>query len=210
MNRAETSGHYDALVRVVVVGNAGVGKTSLLRKFSTDEFVSEEDYSSTLGVDFMHKIILVNKKHVKIQLWDTAGQERFRSITSSFYRLGNVILLVFDVTNIESYSSIAKWIGEIQIYKQKECEIILIANKCDDTKHREIDPEHIALLEKKFGLPCVETSAKTAQNLDELFNIIAVDYIKKSTTTKKQTEPNLRVELNSDSGSSGIRRSFCC
>eukprot|EP01083_Nonionella_stella_P172877 594594_1 len=105
---------YDYLLKVVMVGDSGVGKSSLLKRFANRDFTG--DYISTIGVDFEIKTLEIDGKTVKLQIWDTAGQERFRTITSSYYRGAHGIIIVYDITDKESFDNVRQWLFEIDRY----------------------------------------------------------------------------------------------
>merc|ERR1711997_141721 len=112
----------------------GTGKSSLLQRFADDMFT--ENYITTIGVDFRFKTIPVEKKTIKLQIWDTAGQERFRTITSAYYRGADGIILVYDITDRESFSHVNDWLNEVNRYVNESTCKILIGNKCDNTADR--------------------------------------------------------------------------
>ncbi|KAK0417436.1 hypothetical protein QR680_013008 [Steinernema hermaphroditum] len=163
---------YKYLFKVVLVGNAGVGKTCLVRKFTQGIFPPGQ--SATIGVDFMIKTLKVLDDKIKLQIWDTAGQERFRSITQSYYRSAHAIVLVFDVSCQPSFDSLPDWLSEIEQYANRRVLKILVGNKVDKDDEREI-PERIG---KSFADAngfeyFLETSALDATNVDTLFQEVA-------------------------------------
>uniref|UniRef100_A0A914X6X4 Ras-related protein Rab-30 n=1 Tax=Plectus sambesii TaxID=2011161 RepID=A0A914X6X4_9BILA len=163
---------YKYLFKVVLVGNAGVGKTCLVRKFTQGIFPPGQ--SATIGVDFMIKTVKVGDDKVKLQIWDTAGQERFRSITQSYYRSAHAIVLVYDVACQPSFDCLPEWLGEIEQYANRRVLKILVGNKVDKGDEREI-PERIG---QSFGDAnafdyFLETSALDATNVDTLFHEVA-------------------------------------
>lgn len=121
---------YDHLFKLVIIGNSSVGKSSLLLRFSDDQF--NENYLTTIGVDFRFRTLTIDGKQIKLQIWDTAGQERFRTITSAYYKGADGIIIVYDVTNSNSFDDIEKfWISEVESYAEKNVELLLIGNKKD-------------------------------------------------------------------------------
>lgn len=163
---------YKYLFKVVLVGNAGVGKTCLVRKFTQGIFPPGQ--SATIGVDFMIKTVKVGEDKIKLQIWDTAGQERFRSITQSYYRSAHAIVLVYDVACQPSFDCLPEWLGEIEQYANRRVFKILVGNKVDKGDEREI-PERIG---KNFADAngfdyFLETSALDATNVDLLFHEVA-------------------------------------
>jgi Ras-related protein Rab-1A len=162
---------YDYLFKLLLIGDSGVGKSSLLLRFADNVFT--ESHISTIGVDFKIRTIDLNGKTTKLQIWDTAGQERFRTITSSYYRGAHGICLVFDLTNIESFNNIHNWIQEIDKYSNKTVHKLLVGNKCD-LKHKIVtDFESANQLAHHLGVQYLETSAKNAINVEQTFVALA-------------------------------------
>jgi Ras-related protein Rab-1A len=120
---------YDFLFKLVLIGDSGVGKSCMLLRMADDSFT--ESYISTIGVDFRFRTVKVANKTVKLQIWDTAGQERFRTITSAYYRGADGIIMVYDVSNQESFDHVSDWLSEIERYAPQESCILLAGNKCD-------------------------------------------------------------------------------
>jgi Ras-related protein Rab-1A len=156
---------YDYLFKLLLIGDSGVGKSSILLRFTDD--IYSEAFISTIGVDFKIKTIEVDGKIIKLQIWDTAGQERFRTITSSYYRGAHGIIIVFDLTDIESFDNITQWLFEINRYSYKEVCKILVGNKSDLMDRRMVHGGQDYA--ESLNIPYVETSAKTADNIDSLF-----------------------------------------
>jgi len=158
---------YDVLVKILLVGDAGVGKSSLLLRFADDTFTST--FISTIGVDFKIRTVEIGGLRVKAQIWDTAGQERFRTITSSYYRGARGFLLVFDVSDVESFNNLRAWFNEIEGYASEERTILLIGHKQDMYDQRQVDREVAEKFATEHGMDYVEASAKTGENVDEAF-----------------------------------------
>jgi len=130
---------YDHLFKLVLIGDSGVGKSCLLLRFADDKFTNS--YITTIGVDFRFKTIPVNNKTIKLQIWDTAGQERFRTITSAYYRGADGIIIVYDVTDRESFNHIEEWVAEVNKYASTTTCKLLIGNKCDEVSKIQITSE---------------------------------------------------------------------
>ena len=120
---------YDYLFKILLIGDSGVGKSSVLGRFVDKVFT--DTYISTIGVDFKIRTLNIDGKAVKLQIWDTAGQERFRTITTSYYRGVHAVILVYDVTDILSFNNISNWLKEVQRYAPDNAIKLLIGNKCD-------------------------------------------------------------------------------
>uniref|UniRef100_A0A7E4UL55 Ras-related protein Rab-30 n=1 Tax=Panagrellus redivivus TaxID=6233 RepID=A0A7E4UL55_PANRE len=164
---------YKYLFKVVLVGNAGVGKTCLVRKFTQGIFPPGQ--SATIGVDFMIKTVKVGNDKIKLQIWDTAGQERFRSITQSYYRSAHAIVLVYDVCCQPSFDCLPEWLSEIEQYANRKVLKIIVGNKVDKDDEREV-PERVG---KAFATGnnfdyFLETSALDATNVENLFHEVAM------------------------------------
>lgn len=172
---------YDYLCKLLVIGDSGCGKSSLLKRFSDDEF--QTGYSSTIGVDFEVRTIDVGAKKIKLQMWDTAGQERFRTITTSYYRGAHAVLVVFDVTVEESFANVRRWLGEVHEVQKGATthtrpQILLLANKTDLARQRVVEPHRVEELAEELGIPYLETSAKTNSNVAEAFQAIGSAFLR--------------------------------
>jgi small GTP-binding protein len=164
------------------MGNSAVGKSSLVRRFTSNEF--RKDSKSTIGVEFSTMSVRVGDKSVKAQIWDTAGQERYRSITSSYYRGAVGALLVYDVTDSNSFDDLHVWLKEIRQNAEEDCRIMLCGNKCDLESQRRVNEREALVFARNNGLAFIETSAKDATGVDEAFTRILEEICK--TQGKKQ------------------------
>jgi Ras-related protein Rab-1A len=162
---------YHYLFKLLLIGDSGVGKSCLLLQFADQTY--NDNYISTIGVDFKIKTINLDAKKVKLQIWDTAGQERFRTITSSYYRGAHGIIVVFDVTEIETFNNVKTWLKEIQQYASENVSILLVGNKCDIVDRRVVEESVAIEFAKNENIHYIETSAKNATNVNEAFESIA-------------------------------------
>ncbi|KAF5913802.1 ras-related protein Rab-26 isoform X1 [Diceros bicornis minor] len=195
---------YDVAFKVMLVGDSGVGKTCLLVRFKDGAFLAGT-FISTVGIDFRNKVLDVDGMKVKLQIWDTAGQERFRSVTQAYYRDAHALLLLYDVTNKASFDNIQAWLTEIQEHAQHNVVLMLLGNKVDSAQERVVKREDGEKLAKEYGLPFMETSAKTGLNVDLAFLAIAKEL--KQRTMKASSEPHFRLhEYVKREG----RGAFCC
>ena len=162
---------YDYLFKLLLIGDSGVGKSCLLLRFADDTYT--ESYISTIGVDFKIRTIELDGKTIKLQIWDTAGQERFRTITSSYYRGAHGIIVVFDVTDQESFNNVKQWLHEIDRYACANVKKLLVGNKCDLASKRAVPTEQAAEFAESLGVEYLETSAKSALNVEKAFTTMA-------------------------------------
>lgn len=158
---------YDYLFKLLLIGNSGVGKSCLLLRFSDDTY--SNDYISTIGVDFKIKTVELDGKTVKLQIWDTAGQERFRTITSSYYRGSHGIIIVYDITDQESFNGVKMWLQEIDRYATSTVLKLLVGNKCDLTDKRVVEFDVAKEFADANNMPFLETSALDSTNVEEAF-----------------------------------------
>jgi len=169
----ETQGSYDHLFKLLIVGDSGVGKSSILLRFTDDRF--EDDKLSTIGVDLKVRMMDVDrdgaKKRLKVTIWDTAGQERFRTLTSSYYRGSHGCILVYDVTREATFKSLQHWVDEIDKNTGGDANIVkvLVGNKIDDPSARQVSRREGETWAQEHGMIFIESSAKTKQGIKEVF-----------------------------------------
>jgi len=163
----------DTKLKIGLVGESGVGKSCLLVRWVDNEFFEEPD-KYTIGVDYKFKTVTVKDKTVKLQIYDTAGQERFRTVTASFYRGAHGILLVYDITDKDSFGArVEEWLREIRNYTPDNTPIVFVGNKCDLVDKRVVDTSAAKAFAEKNKLIFLETSAKTNINVNEAFMTLA-------------------------------------
>lgn len=164
---------FDMQIKLLMIGDSGVGKTCLLLRYANDSF--SPTFITTIGIDFKIKNIQLDGKRIKLQIWDTAGQERFRTITTSYFRGAQGILLVYDVTDRNSFTSIRNWVAQIQMHADVNVNKILIGNKSDCQDQRVISHDEGAGLAKEYNINFFETSAKQDLNVEKAFITIATE-----------------------------------
>lgn len=168
---------YDYLFKLLLIGDSGVGKSCLLLRFADDTYT--ESYISTIGVDFKIRTVELEGKTIKLQIWDTAGQERFRTITSSYYRGAHGIIVVYDVTDPESFSNVKQWLHEIDRYANENVNKLLVGNKSDLADKKEVDYQTAKAYADELNIPFLETSAKNATNVEQAFMTMAAEIKKR-------------------------------
>ena len=169
--------NYNYLLKYIIVGDPSVGKSNILMKFAHNKFI--EDYQATTGVEFGAKNIEIKDQIYRIQIWDTAGQENFRSITRAYYKNCVCAMVVYDITNSNSFQHIQNWIEEIQEQSPKTVLIILIGNKIDLEEKRVISYDEGNQFAIKNGISFAETSAKTGVGIEDIFMKSAKEISKK-------------------------------
>ncbi|MBN3278786.1 RB27A protein, partial [Polyodon spathula] len=170
-----SDGDYDYLIKFLALGDSGVGKTSFLYQYTDGKFNSK--FITTVGIDFREKRVMyksgpegnsVRGQRIHIQLWDTAGQERFRSLTTAFFRDSMGFLLLFDLTNEQSFLNVRSWMSQLQTHAYCENpDIVLCGNKCDLDDQRAVKEEEARELADKYGIPYFETSAANGHNVSK-------------------------------------------
>jgi small GTP-binding protein len=162
--------NYDYLIKLLVIGNSGVGKTNMLLKFCDNNFMSS--HLTTIGIDFKIKTILMGSDKVRLQIWDTAGQEKFKTITQTYYRGAMGIVLTYAINERETFEDIQNWIKQIKIHASDNVLKVLVGNKID-IDDRKVSYDEGMQLAADLGVRFFETSAKTGEQIEELFMYMA-------------------------------------
>lgn len=189
---AASGGEFDHLFKIFLIGDSGVGKSSLLVRFTADTF---DDLSPTIGVDFKVKMMTLGGKKLKLTIWDTAGQERFRTLTSSYYRGAQGIILVYDVSRRATFTNLSDiWLKEVDRYSTNpDCIKMLIGNKVDLEEHERVvtKKEGIAFA-RQHGCLFLEASAKTSVNVQRCFD----ELVQKILDTPSLTADTAQLKKN--------------
>ena len=156
-------------IKLLLIGDSEVGKTSLLLKYT--EHIFPEEHIATIGVEYKDKYIIKDNYNIRLQIWDTAGQERFHSITKNIYRNTNGVIFIYDITKKETFDNIKNWILDLQS-ASADIKGIILGNKNDLTDKREVNMTDLKELGEKYKMPYMETSAKNNVNVNEGFELI--------------------------------------
>ncbi|GMP50236.1 hypothetical protein CsSME_00016936 [Camellia sinensis var. sinensis] len=209
---ARARADYDYLIKLLLIGDSGVGKSCLLLRFSDDSFTTS--FITTIGIDFKLRTIELDGKRIKLQIWDTAGQERFRTITTAYYRGAMGILLVYDVTDESSFNNIKNWIKNIEQHASDNVNKILVGNKADmDESKRAVPTSWGQALADEYGIKFFETSAKTNLNVEQVFFSIARDIKQRLAESDSRAEPPSIKLSKPDAGKGSTaapEKSACC
>ncbi|XP_067928156.1 ras-related protein Rab-35-like [Watersipora subatra] len=197
---------YDHLFKLLIIGDSGVGKSSLLLRFADNTFSGT--YITTIGVDFKIRTIDVDGEKCKLQIWDTAGQERFRTITATYYRGTHGVIVVYDVCSGETFANVRRWIHEID----NNCDNvsrILVGNKDDDPEKKIVPTSDAQKFSQQINIPFFETSAKENKNVEEMFvaisRLVLKDKKNRQVLLKDTAAGGIKLDKSSKKGKKG-----CC
>ena len=201
---------YFYLLKLILVGRSGVGKSCLLLRYCDDTFT--DSYITTIGVDFKIQTIEIEEKKIKLQIWDTAGQERFRTTTTSYYRGVHGALLVYDVTDESSFNEAIK--GDYNTILRNASEgtnILLVGNKCDLLEKKIIEFKRGKKFADDEKILFIETSAKSNINVDDAFLLLASNIVNRIKNIPKLTYNKVNVNNNNNNNNKdkGKKKSFC-
>ncbi|XP_034539569.1 ras-related protein Rab-6A isoform X3 [Notolabrus celidotus] len=181
--------------KLVFLGEQSVGKTSLITRFMYDSF--DNTYQATIGIDFLSKTMYLEDRtapQIRLQLWDTAGQERFRSLIPSYIRDSAAAVVVYDITNVNSFQQTTKWIDDVRTERGSDVIIMLVGNKTDLADKRQVSIEEGERKAKELNVMFIETSAKAGYNVKQLFRRVAAALPGMDTTQDKSREDNIKLE----------------
>lgn len=214
--------NYHYLFKVVLIGDSGVGKSNLLSRFTRNEFNLES--KSTIGVEFATKSIKTEGKIIKAQIWDTAGQERYRAITSAYYRGAVGALLVYDISKLNTFENVARWLKELRDHANANIVIMLVGNKSDLRHVRAVSAEDAIAFAEEHKLGFMETSALDSTHVEEAFTKILTEIYHLMNRQKMERDDaldqpvlpkagvGLRVDdaAANDAGGAGGQKKGCC
>jgi small GTP-binding protein len=197
MSSSTTDAKRPLLIKLLLIGDSGVGKSCLLLRFTDNNF--NDSYITTIGIDFKIREDEIDGQKCKLQIWDTAGQERFRTITSAYYRGAHGIALVYDTTSRETYENVSYWMKHMKTYADTDVCKILIGNKIDMKEKRVVQTSEGQQLATQYNCDFYETSAKTGENVEQTFMEFAKEI-------KKRRYDTLVAEEASGKSSKGAKK----
>ncbi|KAI9469919.1 MAG: P-loop containing nucleoside triphosphate hydrolase protein [Benjaminiella poitrasii] len=198
-------------LKLLLIGNSNVGKSSLLLRFTDDTFLPQEEVSATIGVDFKVSMMEVNGKMYKLTIWDTAGQERFRTLTSSYYRGAQGVILVYDVSNRETFDALNTWWNEVNTYcSSPDVVKMIVGNKVDKESSRVVSYEEGANFARKLSTLFVECSAKTKVGVRQAFEELVEKIIETPSLWRKDAAPDSTVKMSDNDKQQNEASSCAC
>ncbi|GLJ55705.1 hypothetical protein SUGI_1196610 [Cryptomeria japonica] len=206
---ASQGGDFDYLFKLLLIGDSGVGKSSLLLRFTSDSF---DDLSPTIGVDFKLKFMTVGGKRIKLTIWDTAGQERFRTLTSSYYRGAQGIILVYDVTRRQTFTNLSDiWAKEADQHStNQDCIKMLVGNKVDREDERVVSKKEGIDLARQLGALFLECSAKTRINVENCFEELVLKILDTPSLLQESSASSKRNIFKQEQANDTNASSGCC
>ena len=205
-----SSDKENMVAKILTIGESGVGKTCILLRYTDNKFIKH--HLTTIGIDYKTKDVNINNKSIKLKIWDTAGQERFRNITQQYYKGADGIVLVFDLTDRNSFEKIREWMQQITSYTQKDSiGIVLLGNKCD-AENKAVTSQEANEIASEFNMKFFETSAMNNINIEDSFTHLSTEImkIKLAKESKSDIVPSRTHELKKSENNQPKKKKGCC
>uniref|UniRef100_A0A8C5IWD4 small monomeric GTPase n=1 Tax=Junco hyemalis TaxID=40217 RepID=A0A8C5IWD4_JUNHY len=195
-------------LKLLLLGDSGVGKSSLLRRFTDGAF--EPRLTPTVGIDFKVKKMLVDGRAVQLAIWDTAGQERFRTVTPSYYRGAQGVVLVYDVTRKATFTGLGRWLNELEMYTTSSSTVKMLVGNKTDKPEREVERKEGLQLARKHSLLFIETSAKTQDGVHHAFEELVIKILQTPDLWDKGTgKKGIQLMESSAQQHKGLCAAYC-
>ena len=198
---------FDLKVKIMLIGDSNVGKTSILKRFCKNIFSTS--YISTVGIDFENKYIKIGKQTINLQIWDTAGQERYKVLSRNYYNNSDAFMIVYDITNLKSFESVTNWIEQIKENASENVKSILIGNKSDLEVKRKIKTEEGKNLANKININFYETSAQNGSNIEKAISDLVKEVINDDNFVKEY-ESNSPSQISEEKFNKENKKKNCC
>ena len=193
-------------VKVVLLGESGVGKSSIVLRFVADNF--KADGEATLGASYMGKILHIGDKSIKFNIWDTAGQERYHSLAKMYYRDANAAILVYDITKKGSFENLKRWHRELIESGPKDLAIVVAGNKEDLVENESVSPDEASAWARSIGAALKKTSAKTSYGVEQVFKELASKFmpeVQEAVPVRRET-----VTVKKSTNKAEVQKKKCC
>ncbi|NWY47521.1 RB18B protein, partial [Sylvia atricapilla] len=194
-------------LKLLMVGDSGVGKSSLLRRFTDGAF--EPRLKPTVGIDFRVKRMVLQGRAVQLAIWDTAGQERFRALIPSYYRGAQGVVLVYDVTRKDTFTGVGKWLHEVEMHTTNSSTVKMLVGNKTDKPDREVERKEGLQLARKHSLLFIETSAKTEDGVQQAFEELVIKILQTPYVWEKSTFRKLQLMDSSAQQNKGLCSGHC-
>ncbi|XP_022097269.1 ras-related protein Rab-15-like isoform X2 [Acanthaster planci] len=188
---------YDILIRMLMIGDSGVGKTCMLCRFTDEGFITP--HISTIGIDFKMKNLELEGNRIRVQIWDTAGQERYDTITTQYFRRAQGFMLVYDITSEASFLNIQKWMTMVAEHAGPDADMFLVGNKSDAEALRTVSFEEGERFARANGMSFIETSAHNSSNIHEAFVMLTKQIMRRRKKSIDRQMENIRLYAREDS-----------
>ena len=192
--RSGSEDNYDEKIKIMIIGESKIGKTSLISRYCNNEFLGGA-YLSTIGIDFQIKHLILNKKNIRLQIWDTAGQERYRNIAKNYFQSSDGFVVVYDISNLESFEKLDYWIEQIKTNCQESIKMILFGNKCDIIDERKVKKEEGEEYAKNMNMKFFEVSAKEGTNVNVAFESFVREILNSFSANDISKKRSSRISL---------------
>ena len=199
---------YDYQAKILTIGESGVGKTCIISRFTKNEF--SLNHLATIAIDFKLKRIQTNDKTIKLQIWDTAGQERFNTLTTGFFKGSDGIILVYSVIDQNSFDCVNKWMTQIRNLSPPDVKVILVANKSDCHTERVISRDQGITVAQQYRIPFFECSAKTGENVNEIFEKMSEAVLERLILKKRDLENSMHNHDLLEKTEKSEKSGSCC
>ena len=211
--RGKTEEQFDYLMKVIIIGDSGVGKSNMLLRYSEGKFV--ENYMMTIGINYVYKVVEIEGAKIKLQIWDTAGQDKYKTITKNYYRNSQGVIIVFGIDSRDSFYSVSKvchyqgnWIEDLSDTMGDSTQVMIVGNKSDLDEKREVTREEAEDLAKHCDMPYMECTANSGQSVADVFGRLAQTMKQKIIDNSEgESQPSNPLGSNQAGNSSNSK---CC